>query len=135
MKVNRVDHIGIAVKSIQDSLKLYRDTLGLDLKGIENIEERKLRTAFLEVGESKFELLEPTDDSSTIQKHIEKRGEGIQHIAINFDNIEEAMDELRENGYRLLSDKPQPGAGGTRVAFLHPKSSKGVLLELVEGSH
>jgi methylmalonyl-CoA epimerase len=135
MKVSKVDHIGIAVNSIDESLKLYRDALGLEFTGIEDMPERGQKVAFIQTGESKLELLEATTEDSTIAKYLSKRGEGIHHMALHVDNVEEAIKELSEKGYRLLSDKPQAGAGGTKIVFMHPKSANGVLLELLEGDH
>lgn len=135
MKVSKIDHIGIAVSSINESLKLYRDALGLEFTGIEEMPERGQNVAFIKAGESKLELLEATSDESAIAKHIAKRGQGIQHMALHVDNIEGAISELSEKGYRLLSDQPEIGAGGTKIVFMHPKSANGVLLELIEGDH
>ncbi len=135
MKVNKIDHIGIAVNSIDESLELYRDLLEMEFNGVEDIPARLLKTAFIKAGESKIELLQATSSESTIAKFIEKKGQGIHHIALNVTCIEEAMEKLIASGYRLLSDKPEPGANGTKIVFLHPKSANGVLLELVEGDH
>ncbi|HOO33750.1 MAG TPA: methylmalonyl-CoA epimerase [Thermotogota bacterium] len=135
MKVSKVDHIGIAVNSIDESLKLYRDALGLEFKGIEEMPERGQRVAFIQTGESKLELLESTSETSTIAKYLSKKGEGIHHMALHVDDVEEAINNLSEKGYRLLSDKPESGAGGTKIVFMHPKSANGVLLELIEGNH
>lgn len=132
MSVTKFDHIGIAVKSIDESLKLYKDVLEMDFKGIEEMVERSLKTAFIQTGDSMIELLEPTSEKSTIAKYLEKRGQGIHHIALQVDNIKETMESLKQKGYKLLSDEPEKGAHGTKVAFLHPKSANGVLLELVE---
>ena len=135
MRISKVDHIGIAVKSIDESLKLYRDALGLEFSGVEEMPERGQRVAFIQTGESKLELLEATSEESTIAKYLSKRGEGIHHMALHVDNVEEAIKQLSEKGYRLLSDKPELGAGGTKIVFMHPKSANGVLLELIEGEH
>ena len=130
--MKKVDHIGIAVKDLNDVLPYYTDTLGLPLLKIEEVESQKVRVAFIDAGNVKLELLEPMDEHSAIFKFLEKKGEGIHHIAFGVVDIEQRMEELRENGVRLLSDKPNPGAGGAMVAFLHPKSSNGVLYELCE---
>lgn len=130
--MKKVDHIGIAVKDLNAVLPYYTDTLGLPLMKIEEVETQKVRVAFIDAGNVKIELLEPMDDESAIFKFLEKKGEGIHHIAFGVENIEQRMEELRNNGVRLLSDKPNPGAGGAKVAFLHPKSSSGVLYELCE---
>ncbi|MEA1884972.1 MAG: methylmalonyl-CoA epimerase [Thermotogota bacterium] len=135
MSVTKIDHIGIAVKSIDESLKLYKDVLDMDFKGIEEITDRALKTAFIQAGDSMIELLEPTSEKSTIAKFLEKKGQGIHHIALHVENIKETMKSLKEKGYRLLSEEPEKGAHGTKVAFLHPKSTNGVLLELVEADH
>lgn len=130
--MKKVDHIGIAVRDLNAVLPYYTDTLGLPLMKIEEVESQKVRVAFIDAGNVKLELLEAMDDQSAIYKFLEKKGEGIHHIAFGVENIEQRMEELRDNGVRLLSDKPKPGAGGAMVAFLHPKSSNGVLYELCE---
>ena len=130
--MKKVDHIGIAVRDLNAVLPYYTDTLGLPLMKIEEVESQKVRVAFIDAGNVKLELLEPMDNESAIFKFLEKKGEGIHHIAFGVVDIEQRMEELRENGVRLLSDKPNPGAGGAMVAFLHPKSSNGVLYELCE---
>jgi methylmalonyl-CoA/ethylmalonyl-CoA epimerase len=132
MKVLKVDHIGIAVKSIDAAKKLYHDILGLDDAGSETVEEQKVTTAFFPVGESEVELLESTAPDGPVAKYIEKRGEGIQHVAFRVENIEAALAELKEKGIQLIDEKPRRGAGGARIAFLHPKSTFGVLVELCE---
>lgn len=130
--MKKVDHIGIAVKDLEQVLPYYTDTLGCPLMKIEEVEGQKVKVAFIDAGNIKLELLEPMSEESPIHKFIEKKGEGIHHIAFGVDGIEERMAELRENGVNLLSDEPKPGAGGAMVAFLHPKSSNGVLYELCE---
>lgn len=130
--MKKVDHIGIAVRDLNAVLPYYTDTLGLPLLKIEEVASQKVRVAFIDAGNVKLELLEPMDDESAIFKFLEKKGEGIHHIAFGVDNIEQRMEELRNSGVRLLSDKPNPGAGGAMVAFLHPKSSNGVLYEICE---
>lgn len=130
--VKKVDHIGIAVKSIEASAKLYTEVLGLKLHGIEEVAEQKVKVAFLPVGDTEVELLESTSEDGPIAKFIEKKGEGIQHIAFRVDNIEKALDEMRAKGIQLIDEKPRYGAGGARIAFLHPKSTNGVLIELCE---
>jgi methylmalonyl-CoA/ethylmalonyl-CoA epimerase len=132
MKVLKVDHIGIAVKSIDAAKKLYHDILGLGYAGSETVEEQKVTTAFFPVGESEVELLESTAPDGPVAKYIEKRGEGIQHVAFRVENIEAALAELKEKGIQLIDEKPRRGAGGARIAFLHPKSTFGVLVELCE---
>lgn len=130
--IEKIDHLGIAVKSIEEALKIYMDILGLKVTGEEVVEEQKVRTAFIPVGESKIELLESTAPDGPIAKHIEKRGEGIQHIAFKVDNIEKALKSLKQKGVRLIDEKPRFGAGGAKIAFIHPKDTKGVLIELCE---
>lgn len=135
MKIDRIDHIGIAVRSINDKLPLYRDFLGLEFGGIEELPERGLKVAFLKVGATRIELLEPINEQSQISKFLEKKGEGIHHIAYHVDNIDEALEKAKNEGFKPLSNEPQPGAGGTRVIFLHPKTTGGVLIEMVEVQH
>ena len=130
--VRKVDHIGVAVSNLEEALKIYTDVLGLKLHGTEVVEEQKVRVAFMPVGDTENELLESTDPEGPIAKFIEKRGEGIQHIAFRVDDIEEALEQMRRKGVRLIDEKPRYGAGGARIAFLHPKSTGGVLVELCE---
>ena len=130
--IKKVDHIGIAVKSLEETLPFYTDVLKLPLIGIEVVESEKLKVAFLQAGEAKIELLEALSEESTIAKFIEKRGEGIHHVALGVDSIEERIMEMKEQGIRMLSDEPKIGAGGAHVAFMHPKSASGVLVELCE---
>ena len=130
--VRKVDHIGVAVSNLEEALKIYTDVLGLTLHGTEVVEEQKVRVAFMPVGDTEIELLESTDPEGPIAKFIEKRGEGIQHIAFRVDDIEEALEQMRRKGVRLIDEKPRYGAGGARIAFLHPKSTGGVLVELCE---
>ena len=128
----KIDHIGIAVKDIESTLGFYRDQLGLELGGIEEVPDQKVKVAFLPVGESRLELLQSTDPTGPVAKFIEKRGEGIQHIAIGVDDIESALDTLKAKGAVLIDDTPRIGAGGARIAFVHPKSTHGLLLELCQ---
>lgn len=132
MKTLKIDHIGIAVKSIEQARKLYEGILGLKYEGSETVSEQKVTTAFFPIGDTEIELLESTDPDGPIAKFIEKRGEGIQHIAFRVDNIEEALEELKKQGIQLIDEKPRIGAGGARIAFLHPKATGGVLIELCE---
>jgi len=129
--MTKLDHIGIAVKSIDAAKKIYED-LGLTIAHAESVETQKVRTAFLSVGDANLELLEPSSPDSTIAKYIEKRGEGIHHICFRVDDIEAHLEHLRERGYRLIDEAPVPGAHGCRVAFLHPAAGNGVLIELSE---
>jgi len=132
MKVLKVDHIGIAVKSIDACKKLYSEVLGLSHAGSETVAEQKVTTAFFPVGDTEVELLESTAPDGPIGKYIEKKGEGVQHIAFRVENIEEALAELKAMGIQLIDEKPRKGAGGAKIAFLHPKSTFGVLVELSE---
>src|SRR6056297_1570202 len=135
MSVKRIDHIGIAVESIEESLKLYKEVLGMEFKGVEELTDRGLKTGFIQAGDAMIELLEPISEKSTISKFIEKKGPGMHHIALLVEDINQSMNTLKEKGYRLLSEEPEEGAHGTKVVFLHPKSTNGVLLELVESDH
>jgi methylmalonyl-CoA/ethylmalonyl-CoA epimerase len=134
MKVLRVDHVGIAVTSIEEAKKLYGDILGLPMAGSETVAEQKVTTAFFPVGDTEVELLESTAPDGPIAKYIEKNGGrgGMQHIAFRVENIEEALAELEAKGVALLDKKPRMGAGGAKIAFLHPKSTFGVLVEISE---
>ncbi|MCC6027463.1 MAG: methylmalonyl-CoA epimerase [Archaeoglobus sp.] len=128
----KIDHIGIAVKNLEEAVKTF-ESLGLKVKEIEEVKEQKVKVAMLPVGESRIELLEATAEDSAIAKFIANRGEGIHHIAINVENIERSLENARKAGIKLIDEKPRIGAGGKKVAFLHPKSVHGVLLEFVEG--
>ena len=132
MKIVKIDHIGIAVSSIDDKKKFWLDAMGLTMEGIETVEAQKVTTAFLPVGESEVELLESTSDDGPVAKYIEKKGEGIQHVAFQVENIEDALAELKEKGIQLIDQTPRKGAGGAKIAFLHPKATGGVLVELCE---
>jgi methylmalonyl-CoA/ethylmalonyl-CoA epimerase len=128
----KVDHIGIAVANLDEALKLYRDQLGLVCKGTEVVEEQKVKVAFLPVGESKIELLESTDPEGPVGKFIEKKGGGVHHLSFRVSNIEEKLEQLKQQGVALIDEKPRYGAGGAKIAFLHPKSTGGVLIEICE---
>jgi len=130
--VSKIDHIGIAVSNLDEAVKLYRDVLGLELHGTEVVPEQKVRVAFLPVGDTEVELLESTSAEGPIAKFIEAKGQGIQHIAFRVDDIEAALEEMKAKGMRLIDEKPRYGAGGAKIAFLHPKSTGGVLIELCE---
>jgi methylmalonyl-CoA/ethylmalonyl-CoA epimerase len=132
MKIKHIDHIGIAVKSIDEGKKFYTDILGLAMVKTEVIEEQKVKTGFLPISDSELELLESTAPDGPVAKYIESRGEGIQHIAFRVENIEDALKELKEKGVRLIDQEPRKGAGGARIAFIHPKETHGVLVELCE---
>jgi len=129
--IKRVDHVGIAVRNLEEAVKVW-EGLGLKVEEIEEVPDQKVRTAIFHAGETRIELLEPTAEDSPIAKFIAKRGEGIHHIALGVTNIEEHLKELKERGYRLIDEKPRIGAGGAKIAFVHPKSVTGVLLELCE---
>jgi len=131
--ITKIDHIGIAVKNIDEAVKLYTEVLGLKVKDIEVFADAKMRTALIPVGESMIELLESTDPEGTIAKFIERRGEGLHHIALGVTNITESLQELVKKGIALIDEKPRKGVGNTDIAFLHPKATK-VLMELVEPS-
>jgi len=132
MKILRVDHIGIAINNIDEAKQLYHDLLGLDHAGSETVAEQKVTTAFFPVGDTEVELLESTAPDGPVAKFIEKKGEGVHHIAFRVDNVEAALEELKAKGIKLIDEKPRKGAGGAKIAFLHPKSTHGVLVELCE---
>ncbi|MDD5285450.1 MAG: methylmalonyl-CoA epimerase [Desulfuromonadaceae bacterium] len=133
--LTKINHIGIAVKSLDESLPFYRDQLGIPFLGLEEIEEQKVKVAMLQVGESKIELLEPTSEESPVAKFIEKNGPGIHHIAYEVEDIEMAIQKLLACGSRMVDEKPRRGAHGTLIAFVHPKSSNGILTELCQAGH
>ena len=130
--VGRVDHIGIAVKDIEQAKKFYTEFLGMKALGEEVVEEQKVKVCFIPCGDSEIELLESTSPDGPIAKHIEKKGEGIQHIALRVDNIEAAIADLMAKGVRMIDEQPRYGAGGAKIAFVHPKSTGGILLEISE---
>ena len=129
MKPSHIEHIGIAVKSIEESRKYYEEVLGLECYKIEEVADQKVKTAFFMIGQTKIELLEPTDPESTIAKFIEKRGPGIHHIAYAVDNIDEALQDAEAKGVQLIDKKGRKGADNMTIGFLHPKSTEGVLTE------
>ncbi len=128
----KINHLGIATKGIDEALKFWEDALGLENVHTEIVEDQKVRVAMLPIGESRVELLEPTSEDSPISKFLEKRGGGIHHIAVETDDIEAALAKLKSQGARLIDEKPRIGAEGCLVAFVHPSSTGGVLLELVQ---
>ncbi|HUI33853.1 MAG: methylmalonyl-CoA epimerase [Dysgonamonadaceae bacterium] len=132
MEITHIEHIGIAVKSIEEQLPYYEETLGLKCYNIETVEDQKVKTAFFMVGQTKIELLEPTSEESTIAKYIERRGEGVHHIAYATKNLSKALKHMEEKGVRLIDNEPRKGAEGLNIAFLHPKSTGSVLTELCE---
>ena len=131
-KVTRVDHIGIAVTNLEEAKKFYTEMLGMKATGEEVVEEQKVRVCFFPCGDSELELLESTSPDGPIAKHIERSGEGIQHVALRVDNIENALATLKEKGVRLIDEKPRYGAGAASIAFIHPKATGGILMELSE---
>ena len=132
MKVLKIDHLGIAVDSMDEGKKFWSDIMGLEFAGAETVEAQKVTTGFFPIGESEVELLESTSPDGPVAKFIEKKGQGMQHIAFVVENIEEALAELKEKGVRLIDEKPRKGAGGKMIAFLHPKATSGVLVELCQ---
>jgi methylmalonyl-CoA/ethylmalonyl-CoA epimerase len=134
MKIKHIDHIGIAVKSIEQAGKFYTEILGLKIQDIENVADQKVNVAFLPITDSELELLESTEADGPVSKHIDARGQGVQHIAFRVENIEEALEELKSKGVRLIDQTPRNGAGGAKIAFIHPKETNGVLVEICERS-
>ena len=132
MKIVKIDHLGIAVNSIEQGKGIWTDALGLEFEGSETVAEQKVTTAFFPVGESEVELLESTAPDGPVAKFLEKKGEGIHHVAFQVENLEAALAELKEKGIKLIDEKPRLGAGGRKIAFLHPKATNGVLVELCE---
>ena len=130
--IKKIDHIGVAVKNLNEAMKLYMESLGLEIEDTEELKEQRVKVAFFPVGESRIELIESTDPNGLIAKFIERRGEGIHHIALEVDHIEDALQKLKERGVQLIDEKPRIGAHKMKIAFLHPRSTKGVLLELCE---
>ncbi len=132
MKIKKIDHLGIAVSTIDSGKKFWQDIMGLELKGTEEVSAQKVITGFMPVGESEVELLESTSPDGPIAKYIEKKGAGLQHIAFRVENIDESLKELKTKGVKLIDETPRNGAGGARIAFLHPKATGGILVELCE---
>ncbi|TDT50311.1 methylmalonyl-CoA epimerase [Fonticella tunisiensis] len=130
--IHKIDHIGIAAESIEKSLKFYSEQLQIECEDIEYIESQKVKVAFLPLGDSEIELLEGTDDDSVIKNFISKRGQGIHHIAFRVNSLEEEIKRLKELGIVFINENPSYGAGAAKIAFLHPKSTGGVLVELCE---
>ena len=128
----KIDHIGVAVKKLEDSLSIFQDALGMNFSEIEEVPEQKVKVACLPFGESKIELLESTSPDGNIARFIEKRGEGIHHIAFEVDNLKAVLEDLKKKGIQLIDQEPRSGADGALIAFLHPKSTNGVLIELCE---
>lgn len=133
-KVDRVDHIGIAVANLEEAKKFYTEMLGMEASGEEVVEEQKVKVCFIPTGDSELELLESTSPDGPIAKYIEKNGgrNGIQHVALRVDNIEQTIADLQAKGVRMIDEKPRYGAGGSSIAFVHPKATGGVLVELCQ---
>jgi len=132
MKITHIEHIGIAVKSLEESIAYYEGILGLKCYAVEEVKEQRVKTAFFMVGQTKLELLESTDPEGPVGKFLEKKGEGVHHLAFATSNLEDALTEMDEKGVALIDKKPRKGAEGLDIAFLHPKSTHGVLTELCE---
>ena len=132
MNLSHIEHLGIAVKSIEEALPYYENVLGLKCYSVEEVPDQKVRTAFMMVGQTKLELLEPTSDESPIAKFIEKRGEGIHHIAFCVEDANEALADAASKGVKLIDEKARKGAEGLNIGFLHPKSTMGVLTEVCD---
>ncbi len=132
MELTHIEHIGIAVKNLEQAIKYYEDVLGLKCYAIEEVKDQKVKTAFFQIGKTKLELLESTDPKGPVGQFIEKKGEGIHHLAFAVQNIEQALEEAEDKGLRLIDQNPRKGAEGLDIAFLHPKSTFGVLTEFCE---
>ncbi len=132
MNISHIEHIGIAVKNLDESIRFYEEVLGMKCYSIEEVADQKVRTAFFQVGDTKIELLESTDPEGPIGKYVEKKGEGVHHMAFAVKGIDNALAQLDEKGIRLIDKEPRKGAEGLDIAFLHPKSTHGVLMELCE---
>ena len=130
--IKKIDHVGIAVKNLEEAARLYTEVLGLEVNAVETLEERQVKTAIINVGESKIELLESTTADGVIAVFIEKRGEGMHHVALGVDNIEQTLREIKEKNLPLIDQEPRRGVQHTKTVFVHPKGAK-ILLELVEG--
>ena len=132
MNCLNMDHIGVAVKDLEQAAEFYENILGIKRTGVEEVADQQVRVMFLPCGDCEVELLESTAEGSAVDRFITKNGEGVQHVAIRVDNIDTALAELKEKGVRLIDETPRYGAGGARIAFVHPKATNGVLLELCE---
>jgi methylmalonyl-CoA/ethylmalonyl-CoA epimerase len=132
MKVSHIEHVGIAVKDLQEATKYYEEVLGLKCYAIEEVADQKVKTAFFMVGQTKIELLEATSEESPVSKFIEKRGEGIHHLAFAVNDVDGSLKEVKEKGVRVIDETPRKGAEGLSIGFLHPKSTFGVLTEFCE---
>lgn len=132
MNATHIEHLGIAVANLEESIKYYEEVLGFKCYSVEEVKDQKVKTAFFKVGQTKIELLESTSPDGPIGKFIEKKGQGIHHIAFAVEGLQESLDEVKSKGIQLIDEKPRPGAEGMNIAFLHPKSTYGVLTELCE---
>ncbi len=132
MNATHIEHLGIAVANLEESIRYYEDVLGFKCYSVEEVKDQKVKTAFFKVGQTKIELLESTSPDGPIGKFIEKKGPGIHHIAFAVEGLQESLDEVKAKGIQLIDEKPRPGAEGLNIAFLHPKSTYGVLTELCE---
>src|SRR5699024_7868658 len=128
----QIAHIGIAVRDVEASIPLYTNLLGMTLEKMEEVESEQVKVAFIKIGERRIELLEPLSEKAAIHSFLEKKGEGIHHIALEVDNIDERLEDLQKNGIRLINEQPKEGADNAQIAFLHPKSTNGVLFELCQ---
>jgi methylmalonyl-CoA/ethylmalonyl-CoA epimerase len=133
--LSKINHLGVAVRSLDESLPFYRDSLGMAFAGTEEVASQKVRVAFLKIGESKIELLEPTAEDSPVAKFLEKNGPGVHHVAYEVEDIEAAIAQLTASGMKMIDAVPRDGAHGAKIAFVHPKSSGGVLTELCQVGH
>ncbi len=132
--LKKISHVGIAVHSIEEAAKFYQK-LGLEIESIEVVESQKVKVAFISIGDVRIELLEPISEDSPVAKYLESKGEGIHHLALEEDDLVSTLNELEKNGIRLIDKKPRPGAHKANIAFLHPKSTHGILIELCEEFH
>lgn len=134
MNIKKISHLGVAVESIEDQIGFFKDILNLEFTGTEIVEDQKVKVAFLTVGETRIELIEPIADDSPVRKFLDKKGgrTTIHHVAYEVPDVEQAIAEAREKGVRLIDEEPRIGAGGVRIAFLHPKATSGILTELCE---
>jgi len=132
MKLSYIEHIGIAVKNLDESIKFYEDVFGLKCYAVEEVKDQKVKTAFFQIGETKIELLESTEQDGPISKFIEKKGEGIHHIAFKTDDIDSSLKELKGKNVKLIDEQPHKGAEDLNIAFIHPKAANGVLIELCD---
>ncbi len=133
VRTKGLDHVAIAVQDLDRAIELYRDTFGLELSEVEEVPEQQVRTAIFGRGSGRIELICPTSKDSGVARFLEKRGEGLHHICLEVEDLDAAMEELKKRGANLIDESPKPGAGGARVAFLHPKGTRGVLTELRQG--